>query len=553
MAGAQESLSLVGTMRGHNGEVTAIATPIDNSPFIVSSSRDKSVLVWDLTNPVHSTPESGAAADYGVPFRRLTGHSHFVQDVVLSSDGQFALSGSWDGELRLWDLSTGLTTRRFVGHEKDVISVAFSVDNRQIVSASRDKTIKLWNTLGECKYTIGGDHGGGEGHNGWVSCVRFSPNTFQPTIVSGSWDRTVKVWNLTNCKLRSTLDGHGGYVNAVAVSPDGSLCASGGKDGFTLLWDLTEGKRLYSLDAGSIIHSLCFSPNRYWLCAATQDSVKIWDLESKHVVQDLKPDIQISKNQILYCTSLSWSADGSTLYTGYTDGSIRVREHPSLAGRVDVRFVFCNVTSPDDAVFVALEIMRYGDIIVLDCAENMDNGKTYTFFSTVARAFNATRYDYVMKADDDTYLRLPALAASLRGAAREDAYFGLQMPCDRENFYPFPPFMSGMGYALSWDLVAWVAASDLARREQDGPEDMWTGRWFNLAGKAKNRYDQAPRMYNYKGASPDSCFRHGFVPDTIAVHMLKDDARWAETLAYFNATARSGQLYHLPPPAGGRP
>ncbi|CAN6350272.1 unnamed protein product [Urochloa humidicola] len=239
--------------------------------------------------------------------------------------------------------------------------------------------------------------------------------------------------------------------------------------------------------------------------------------------------------------------------------SLQVREHPSLAGRVDVRFVFCNVTSPDDAVFVALEIMLHGDIIVLDCAENMDNGKTYTFFSTVARAFSGdAAYDYVMKADDDTYLRLPALAASLRGASREDAYYGLQMPCDRENFYPFPPFMSGMGYALSWDLVAWVASSDLARREQDGPEDMWTGRWLNLAGKARNRYDNAPRMYNYKGSSPDSCFRHGFVPDTIAVHMLKDDARWAETLAYFNATAgvpRAGELYHLPPPqpAAGRP
>ncbi|OEL30745.1 hypothetical protein BAE44_0008229 [Dichanthelium oligosanthes] len=236
--------------------------------------------------------------------------------------------------------------------------------------------------------------------------------------------------------------------------------------------------------------------------------------------------------------------------------SLQVRDHPSLAGRVDVRFVFCNVTSPDDAVFVALEIMRYGDIIVLDCAENMDNGKTYTFFSTVAQAFDAAgpraRYDYVMKADDDTYLRLPALSASLRVASREDAYYGLQMPCDRENFYPFPPFMAGMGYALSWDLVRWVASSDLARREQDGPEDMWTGRWLNLAGKAKNRYDNAPRMYNYKGSSPDSCFRHGFAPDTIAVHMLKDDARWAETLAYFNATAAlpSSGLYHLPPPAG---
>ena len=103
--------------------------------------------------------------------------SHFVSDVVLSSDGHFALSGSWDKCLRLWDLSTGKTTRRFEDHTKDVLSVAFSADNRQIVSASRDKTIKLWNTLAQCKYTIQE-----EGHTDWVSCVRFSPNNSNPII-----------------------------------------------------------------------------------------------------------------------------------------------------------------------------------------------------------------------------------------------------------------------------------------------------------------------------------------------------------------------------------
>ncbi|GAB2301491.1 hypothetical protein Dimus_035510 [Dionaea muscipula] len=167
-------------------------------------------------------------------------------------------------------------------------SVAFSIDNRQIVSASRDRTIRLWNTLGECKFTIENN----DAHTDWVSCVRFSPNTLQPTIVSSSWDKTVKVWNLTNCKLRSTLAGHAGYVNTVAVSPDGSLCASGGKDGVILLWDLSEGKRLYSLDAATIIHSLCFSPNRYWLCAATENGIKIWDLESKSILEDLKVDLK---------------------------------------------------------------------------------------------------------------------------------------------------------------------------------------------------------------------------------------------------------------------
>lgn len=56
------------------------------------------------------------------------------QDVVISSDGQFCLTGSWDGTLRLWDITTGATTRRFLGHTKDVLSVAFSADNRQVRS-----------------------------------------------------------------------------------------------------------------------------------------------------------------------------------------------------------------------------------------------------------------------------------------------------------------------------------------------------------------------------------------------------------------------------------
>jgi len=310
-----EALSLKGVLKGHNGWVTSIATSSENPDMIISGSRDKSIIVWNLTRE--------SEQNYGQPRRSLTGHSHFVQDLVISSDGQFALSGSWDGTLRLWDLNFGTTTRRFVGHTKDVLSVAFSLDNRQIVSGSRDKTIKLWNTLGECKYTIDEN-----GHTEWVSCVRFSPNTQNPIIVSGGWDKLVKVWSLTNCKLRTNLVGHTGYINTVTVSPDGSLCASGGKDGTARLWDLNEGKHLYSLDAGEIIHALVFSPTRYWLCAATQDSIKIWDLESKGLVAQLDknyPDFQ-AKLPNPAAISLAWSADGTTLFAGYTDNVIRVWE-----------------------------------------------------------------------------------------------------------------------------------------------------------------------------------------------------------------------------------
>jgi len=56
------------------------------------------------------------------------------------------------------------------------------------------------------------------------------------------------------------------------------------KDGSAMLWDLNEGKHLYTLGGNDVINSLAFSPNRYWLCAAVGPVVKIWDLEDKTIV-----------------------------------------------------------------------------------------------------------------------------------------------------------------------------------------------------------------------------------------------------------------------------
>merc|ERR1712111_336583 len=228
------------------------------------------LIVWKLTRD--------DVGNYGVPQKRLHGHGHFVSDVVLSSDGHFALSGSWD------------------------------------------KTLQLWNTLAQCKYTIQE-----EGHGDWVSCVRFSPNNQNPIIVSCGWDKYVKVWSLQNCKLKTNHIGHTGYLNTVTMSPDGSLCASGGKDAKAMLWDLNDGKHLYTLDNNDIINALCFSPNRYWLCAATGPSIKVWDLESKNMVEELRPEVPGSaRAEPPQCLSLAWSADVQTLFAGYRDSMIRV-------------------------------------------------------------------------------------------------------------------------------------------------------------------------------------------------------------------------------------
>ena len=141
------------------------------------------------------------------------------------------------------------------------------------------------------------------------------------------------------------------------------------------------------------------------------------------------------------------------------------------AARVDVRFaLFARPMPPEHRAFVALEARAYGDVLILDCAESAEQGKTYTYFASLPAMLGSASgggrpYDYVMKVDDDTFLRLDALVETLRAAPREDMYCGAGLPFqDRQ----FPPFMLGMGYLLSWDLVEWIASSDMVRKEAMG-------------------------------------------------------------------------------------
>ncbi|KAF3622959.1 putative protein YIPF6-like [Capsicum annuum] len=222
-----------------------------------------------------------------------------------------------------------------------------------------------------------------------------------------------------------------------------------------------------------------------------------------------------------------------------------------MGAKVDVKFVFCNLTKEDQKILVALEIMRYDDIIILNCQENMNKGKTYTYFSSLPEIFSVSNiqpyyppYHYVMKADDDTYIRLENFVESLRPLPREDLYYGYVIPCPSMD--PFVDYMSGMGYLVSWDVVEWIKDSDIPKKHLEGPEDKVFGEWLRDGHRARHRYNAKWSMYNFP--DPPTRCTHELWPDTIAVHLLKNQQKWIQTLNYFNVTRdlKPSKLYNIP-------
>lgn len=128
---------------GHTSPVRSLAFFPDGRRAITSSG-DGTVRIWDLTTGHEIDRFKSDMKIAGQVFADRTYPT--IEKFVLSSDGHRLLSATpYDpGVLYLFDFESGRHLGRFEGHTKSVNSLALSADGHWAISGSDDWTVRLW-------------------------------------------------------------------------------------------------------------------------------------------------------------------------------------------------------------------------------------------------------------------------------------------------------------------------------------------------------------------------------------------------------------------------
>jgi WD40 repeat protein len=80
-----------------------------------------------------------------------------------------------------------------------------------------------------------------------------------------------------------------GSILSVVFSPDGQLLASSDAEGEICLWQVADGKQLFSCkDSQHWVWSVCFSPDSQMLASSSEDKIlRLWDVQTSECFQEL--------------------------------------------------------------------------------------------------------------------------------------------------------------------------------------------------------------------------------------------------------------------------
>ncbi|WP_185696226.1 WD40 repeat domain-containing protein [Buchananella hordeovulneris] len=246
----------------------------------------------------------------------LTGHADHVSAACLSEDGRRALTTSFDGTTRLWDVQSGVCLHAWDGWGA---AVALCPDGATAATGGVDGLVRLRHAAGRASRVLAG-------HSREVAVCAFDASGQR--LLTGSDDSTTRLWDAQSGDCLRVLRGTAA-VTAGVWAPGGAVVALGDADGTVHLWDAESGERRAELPGHSTYTQvrLSFSPDGRWLLATDDTSVaRLWDAHTGRLAAELAAPPGAE------CYGGVFVGDSAAVATGHANGTVRSWRVPE--GRV---------------------------------------------------------------------------------------------------------------------------------------------------------------------------------------------------------------------------
>ncbi|KAK1447635.1 hypothetical protein CMEL01_09474 [Colletotrichum melonis] len=293
------------SLTGHENRVdTVVYSP--NGQWILSGSADGTVKLWQA--------ESGHCEyTYGGFGEELYGRAKElrkagVRSVAFSGDSQTCTAASSNGVIKVWDLKTN-QVESYRGHEEELVvtTMAISPDGRTFAYALEDKGIHIWSMDKEISTrTIMADIDDG---------VSLSFTTDGRWLASSSKNDNIKIWDTLTGDCKQEI--YNEDVQEVEISGDGQLIASLNFNVY--VWETKTGRLVHKLEYNGyrLLRSINFSEHGRLLAIVTDEGIFIYNTATGDLTWK-------TSNDGSWDASLAFSPNNERLVVGCYDGTVKI-------------------------------------------------------------------------------------------------------------------------------------------------------------------------------------------------------------------------------------